>query len=158
MKRINKFMNCEELDPENVQHDPKECKDSIHQRIRFTNFANFLFQFPLASPLLIENGSFTWGEEETILKNIEFKVDQGKLAAVVGTVGSGKSSLLSALLGEMEKVAGRVNTVGKIAYVSQVSARHPNSRIQIEKLHLFAASVDPELYAARQHSVRKAIG
>lgn len=32
---------------------------------------------------------------------------------------SGKSSLLSALLGEMDKTSGRVNTVGKIAYVSQ---------------------------------------
>lgn len=74
-----------------------------------------------ASALLVENGSFTWGEEETVLKNINFKVDKGNLAAVVGTVGSGKSSLLSALLGEMEKTYGRVNTVGKIAYVSQVS-------------------------------------
>ncbi|XP_037025227.1 multidrug resistance-associated protein 1 isoform X2 [Bradysia coprophila] len=96
VKRLNKFMNCEELDPENVQHDPKE-----------------------SSSLVVENGTFSWGEEETVLKNINFKVDKGNLAAVVGTVGSGKSSLLSALLGEMEKISGRVNTVGKIAYVSQ---------------------------------------
>jgi len=32
------------------------------------------------------------------------------LVAVVGTVGSGKSSLVSAFLGEMDKVSGRVNT------------------------------------------------
>jgi len=32
------------------------------------------------------------------------------LVAVVGTVGSGKSSLVSAFLGEMEKVSGRANT------------------------------------------------
>lgn len=69
----------------------------------------------------MENGNFSWGDEETVLKNINFRVDKGKLAAVVGTVGSGKSSLLSALLGEMEKISGRVNTLGKIAYVSQVS-------------------------------------
>lgn len=69
----------------------------------------------------MENGTFSWGEEETVLKNINVRVDKGKLAAVVGTVGSGKSSLLSALLGEMERVSGRVNTLGKIAYVSQVS-------------------------------------
>lgn len=37
----------------------------------------------------------------------------------MGPVGSGKSSLISAFLGEMEKRSGRVNTVGKIAYVSQ---------------------------------------
>jgi len=32
------------------------------------------------------------------------------LVAVVGTVGSGKSSLVSSLLGEMDKVSGRANT------------------------------------------------
>ena len=35
--------------------------------------------------------------------------------AVVGTVGCGKTSLLSALLGEMEKHSGRVNT--KVSFV-----------------------------------------
>jgi ABC-type transporter Mla maintaining outer membrane lipid asymmetry ATPase subunit MlaF len=36
-------------------------------------------------------------------------VPKGSLVAVVGTVGSGKSSLLSAILGEMIKDAGDVN-------------------------------------------------
>lgn len=39
--------------------------------------------------------------------------------AVVGSVGSGKSSVVSAFLGEMERVSGVVNTNGTIAYVSQ---------------------------------------
>lgn len=33
--------------------------------------------------------------------------------AVVGAVGSGKSSLLSALLGEMNKTSGRINMNGE---------------------------------------------
>lgn len=41
------------------------------------------------------------------------------LTAVVGTVGAGKSSMLSAMLGEMVKVSGRVNTYGTIAFVPQ---------------------------------------
>ena len=41
------------------------------------------------------------------------------LVAVVGTVGSGKSSLLSALLGDMIRVRGEANIKGKIAYVPQ---------------------------------------
>ena len=37
----------------------------------------------------------------------------------MGNVGSGKSSLLSGLLGEMRLMSGNVNTVGKVAYVPQ---------------------------------------
>ena len=39
--------------------------------------------------------------------NVE--VPDGQLVAVVGSVGAGKSSLLSAILGEMEKFQGHVN-------------------------------------------------
>jgi ATP-binding cassette subfamily C (CFTR/MRP) protein 1 len=38
---------------------------------------------------------------------------------VVGSVGAGKSSLLSAMLGEMEQLAGQVELAGSLAYVSQ---------------------------------------
>ena len=43
------------------------------------------------------------------LYSINLKVPEGSLVAVVGHVGSGKSSLISALLGEMELVEGHVN-------------------------------------------------
>jgi ATP-binding cassette subfamily C (CFTR/MRP) protein 1 len=63
------------------------------------------------NPLVIENGTFSWGtDEQVILRNINLSFKQGSLVAVVGTVGSGKSSLISAFLGEMDKITGRVNT------------------------------------------------
>lgn len=43
-------------------------------------------------------------------------IPEGSLVAVVGHVGSGKSSLLSALLGEMDKLEGTVAVkVGTLA-------------------------------------------
>lgn len=82
-------------------------------------------------PVTVENGSFSWGNVEKddkgvetktyppVLKNINMHVRKNSLVAIVGTVGAGKSSVISALLGEMDKLSGRVNTVGSIAYVSQ---------------------------------------
>lgn len=67
----------------------------------------------LVDPIVVENGVFSWGgnqKEDVILRNINVRVKQASLVAVVGTVGSGKSSLLSAILGEMDKLSGRVNT------------------------------------------------
>lgn len=69
--------------------------------------------------MIIENGQFSWGEEEVTLKNINMEVKKNTLCAIVGTVGSGKSSVIQAFLGEMEKLSGRVNTVGSVAYVPQ---------------------------------------
>uniref|UniRef100_A0A8C2DR28 ABC-type glutathione-S-conjugate transporter n=1 Tax=Cyprinus carpio TaxID=7962 RepID=A0A8C2DR28_CYPCA len=46
-------------------------------------------------------------------------MQRGSLVAVVGHVGSGKSSLLSAMLGEMEKKSGHVTVSGSVAYVPQ---------------------------------------
>jgi len=70
--------------------------------------------------VVVENASFSWSREDApVLKNINISIKPGKLIAVVGQVGAGKSSLVSALLGEMEKISGRVSTIGKIAYVPQ---------------------------------------
>ncbi|KMY89969.1 multidrug resistance-associated protein 1 isoform X1 [Drosophila simulans] len=95
VNRINKFLNSEELDPNSVLHDSSK-----------------------PHPMSIENGEFSWGDEIT-LRNINIEVKKSSLVALVGTVGSGKSSVVQAFLGEMEKLAGVVNTVGKLAYVPQ---------------------------------------
>ncbi|XP_014892041.1 multidrug resistance-associated protein 5 [Poecilia latipinna] len=53
------------------------------------------------------------------LHRINLQVKTGSLVGICGSVGSGKSSLLSALLGQMTLVEGRVAASGGFAYVSQ---------------------------------------
>eukprot|EP00094_Tigriopus_californicus_P001437 TCALIF_01392-PA protein Name:"Similar to Abcc1 Multidrug resistance-associated protein 1 (Mus musculus)" AED:0.04 eAED:0.04 QI:0/0.8/0.33/0.83/1/1/6/0/1537 len=97
LKRVNRFMNAEELDPNTVSHS-KHVKDAIH----------------------IDNASFTWDRSgEPTVKNISLKIKEGSLVAIVGQVGAGKSSLISAMIGEMERTQGSINTKGKISYVPQ---------------------------------------
>ena len=45
-------------------------------------------------------------EDVKILRNVSVTINAGELVAVVGSVGSGKSSFLSAILGEMEPIDG----------------------------------------------------
>ncbi|XP_063893502.1 multidrug resistance-associated protein 1 [Helicoverpa armigera] len=98
IKRLNKFLNSDELDTNAIEHSPNE-KDQI----------------------VMEKAHFTWGDQDSdpVLKNLNLRIPRGSLVAVVGSVGSGKTSLLSALLGDMDKISGRVNIKGNIAYVSQ---------------------------------------
>ncbi|KAF9582973.1 hypothetical protein BGW38_010496 [Lunasporangiospora selenospora] len=54
-----------------------------------------------------------------VLSNINLQIPEGSLTAVVGRIGQGKSSLLSAIMGEMYKLQGAVKVYGDIAYVPQ---------------------------------------
>uniref|UniRef100_A0A3P8P779 ABC-type glutathione-S-conjugate transporter n=1 Tax=Astatotilapia calliptera TaxID=8154 RepID=A0A3P8P779_ASTCA len=50
---------------------------------------------------------------------VNLDIEPGRLVAVVGAVGSGKSSLMSALLGEMHSTKGFINIGGSLAFVPQ---------------------------------------
>eukprot|EP00002_Diphylleia_rotans_P028025 TRINITY_DN5650_c0_g1_i2.p1 TRINITY_DN5650_c0_g1~~TRINITY_DN5650_c0_g1_i2.p1 ORF type:complete len:1307 (-),score=220.17 TRINITY_DN5650_c0_g1_i2:738-4658(-) len=71
------------------------------------------------SAIQVHDASFSWDSKLPFLERIEMKVGQREIVAVVGSVGSGKSSLVEALLGRMEKLSGKVEVRGEVAYVSQ---------------------------------------
>ncbi|XP_074647217.1 multidrug resistance-associated protein 1-like isoform X2 [Tubulanus polymorphus] len=97
MKRIAKFLMDEEVDKTAVSHVPMQ-----------------------ESAIKITDGSFRWGfNEPNILTNLNLDVKRGSIIAVVGQVGSGKSSLVNAMLGELKVQSGSVNIDGSIAYVPQ---------------------------------------
>ncbi|XP_076578085.1 ATP-binding cassette sub-family C member 9 isoform X1 [Chaetodon auriga] len=56
----------------------------------------------------VTNGFFTWGSNLSTLSDINIRIPTGQLTMVVGQVGCGKSSLLLAMLGEMQTIEGRV--------------------------------------------------
>ncbi|OMJ19580.1 Metal resistance protein YCF1 [Smittium culicis] len=60
-----------------------------------------------------------YDEDTPSIKNINFNAYYGELIGIVGIVGSGKSSLVSALLGDMKKLSGDVMLRGRVAYVPQ---------------------------------------
>uniref|UniRef100_A0A665UJ55 ATP-binding cassette, sub-family C (CFTR/MRP), member 8 n=1 Tax=Echeneis naucrates TaxID=173247 RepID=A0A665UJ55_ECHNA len=68
------------------------------------------------------SGYFTWTDGLPTLCNVDIRIPFGKLTMIVGQVGCGKSSLLLAALGEMQRVSGTVvwnRKRGAVAYASQ---------------------------------------
>src|SRR5690606_18641252 len=53
------------------------------------------------------------------LYDIDLEVKHGELVMIVGRVGSGKTSLISGIIGEMRNVSGNISINGSIAYCSQ---------------------------------------
>ncbi|XP_074775010.1 ATP-binding cassette sub-family C member 6 isoform X2 [Athene noctua] len=99
LNRLAAFLNLEELNPESSSRNTSDC---------------------VQASITIRNGTFCWSKETSpCLRSINLMVPQGSLLAVVGQVGAGKSSLLSALLGELEKADGCVIMKDTAAYVPQ---------------------------------------
>ncbi|KAM9346446.1 multidrug resistance-associated protein 1 [Symphorus nematophorus] len=99
LKRLRVFLSHEELQEDSVEH--KAVASSPNS-------------------ISVVDGVFSWSRNESpTLKNLNVCIPEGSLVAVVGHVGSGKSSLLSALLGEMDKLEGTVAVKGWVAYVPQ---------------------------------------
>ncbi|XP_017637071.1 ABC transporter C family member 12-like isoform X2 [Gossypium arboreum] len=72
----------------------------------------------------IKNGNFSWDlkVERPTLSNINIDVPVGSLFAIVGGTGEGKTSLISAILGELPPDANSSVIIrGTVAYVPQVS-------------------------------------
>lgn len=78
-----------------------------------------LTEVPNTGKVGFKNASFSWNlNSETDFKlrdmNVEFK--KGKLNVIIGPTGSGKTSLLMALLGEMTKTSGEIYLPGYKSY------------------------------------------
>ncbi|XP_024965505.1 ABC transporter C family member 3-like isoform X4 [Cynara cardunculus var. scolymus] len=100
LDRIISYLNLDDLDSGLVEMLPRGCSDVAIE---------------------ITNATFSWdvSSADQVLKDINIKVDHGMKVAVCGTVGSGKSSFLSCILGEVAKVSGSIKLSGTTAYVAQ---------------------------------------
>uniref|UniRef100_A0A8C4UAW6 Canalicular multispecific organic anion transporter 1 n=1 Tax=Falco tinnunculus TaxID=100819 RepID=A0A8C4UAW6_FALTI len=76
---------------------------------------------PIAgSAVRFSEATFAWEQDGiAAIRDVTLDIAPGSLVAVVGAVGSGKSSLVSAMLGEMENIKGHINIQGSLAYVPQ---------------------------------------
>ncbi|CAM9640065.1 unnamed protein product [Bubo scandiacus] len=121
LSRLEDFLCAEDLNPEDVN----------------TNYSgNHAVGFIGASLRWEKNGL-------PVLKNLSVSIPEGSLVAVVGQVGSGKSSFLSAVLGEMEKLEGTVQRRGSVAYVSQQAWIQNDS---LQENILFGANLNRPYY------------
>ncbi|XP_042456213.1 ABC transporter C family member 10-like isoform X1 [Zingiber officinale] len=96
-------------------------------------------------PVVIQGGSFSW-EESTLkptLRNLNLVVKAKEKVAICGEVGSGKSSLLAAILGEIPKTEGKIQVSGKVAYVAQTAWIQTGS---IQDNILFGLNMDKQRY------------
>ncbi|GKV43844.1 hypothetical protein SLEP1_g51092 [Rubroshorea leprosula] len=124
LDRIASFLRLDDLQPDVIERLPRGSSDTAIE---------------------IVDGNFSWdlSTSSVTLKDVNLKVQHGMRIAVCGTVGSGKSSFLSCILGEIPKVSGTVRLCGTKAYVAQSPWIQSG---KIEENILFGKGMDRERY------------
>ncbi|KAJ7760397.1 P-loop containing nucleoside triphosphate hydrolase protein [Mycena metata] len=71
--------------------------------------------------LSITDADFRWDSRAVVptLENINLTIRKGELTGIMGRVGAGKTSLLSAIIGDMSRSEGKLTLFGSIAYAPQ---------------------------------------
>ncbi|KAJ3417589.1 Canalicular multispecific organic anion transporter 2 [Chytridiales sp. JEL 0842] len=133
INRIEEILLAEEL-----TNGPKllpSSTDNAEPAVKIDN-ATFEWDEPPGSNIKIEDSSPgklenlkkeeaaiepTAVSETFTLQNINIHIKKGSLTAIIGSVGSGKSSLLQALVGEMRRVQGDVTLRGSMGWCPQAA-------------------------------------
>ncbi|KAF9909311.1 hypothetical protein EC991_008822 [Linnemannia zychae] len=145
MKRVQNFLLMEEIDTSIIKRYSRQPKalgsGEDEEPILAVNIEEGTFSWEkqedaTTAITVVEQDNSALGERQPLLSgartqpqstvttkatltNINLRVPDGHLTAFVGRIGQGKSSLMSAIMGEMYKLHGSVSVYGDLAYVPQ---------------------------------------
>ncbi len=114
---------------------------------------DFSFQDTPAKVLLdVKDLSFGYTPEKILFKEISFTLEKGECLAIIGKNGTGKSTLLNTIAGELKQLSGEVSyhpsTLSGHFGQTNISRLDPNSTITDE-----IQSANPKLSAANVRSI-----
>lgn len=115
IRRLTRFLGCSEY-----KHELEQAANSP------SYISNGLSNFNSKDmAVIMQDATCSWycnneKEQNVVLNQVSLCLPKGSLVAVIGEVGSGKSSLLNSILGEMMLTHGSIHASGSIAYVPQV--------------------------------------
>ncbi|XP_021426877.2 multidrug resistance-associated protein 4 isoform X5 [Oncorhynchus mykiss] len=124
IRRIKNFLLLDEIERPNIRFTLEEKKDASVE---------------------IKDLICYWDKclDAPSLQNLSLTVKSEQLVAVIGPVGSGKSSLLSAILGELPHDKGVLRVKGQLTYASQQPWVFPGT---IRSNILFGKELHPQKY------------
>lgn len=136
-----------DYEQERMEEDQSEESPQERRTRRMRKSKGSVDRLMKSRQLSIINVTCHWIKDSTkpTLKKISFEAFDGELILVTGPVGCGKSSLLSAILGELPLSSGKISCSGKVVHVSQCPWVFSGT---IRSNILFGKRYDPRKYEA----------
>ncbi|XP_050740955.1 probable multidrug resistance-associated protein lethal(2)03659 [Drosophila biarmipes] len=123
IKRVQKFLQSEELEPSDSKEDFTGEGRNLEETLLRTNHPVITTEEPLHEKARLSisglNAKWDTNAPDYTLSGVNLQVHPGTLLAIVGHTGSGKSSLIQAILGELRVESGEIETSGSLSYASQ---------------------------------------
>lgn len=66
-----------------------------------------------SADIVLNNVSFSYNDDEKVLKNVNLNIEKGKVTAIVGLSGSGKTTLMKLILGFYKPTEGKITINGQ---------------------------------------------
>ena len=107
------------------------------------------------SDILLKNLSFAYGDDQTVLKDINLRFEKGKSYAIVGGSGSGKSTLLKLLLGYNTNYDGDLLIDGIQMKDIDLDSLYDNISIIQQDVFLFDSSIKDNITMFRPFDKEK---
>uniref|UniRef100_A0A8C5GGI0 ATP-binding cassette, sub-family C (CFTR/MRP), member 8 n=1 Tax=Gouania willdenowi TaxID=441366 RepID=A0A8C5GGI0_GOUWI len=111
VQKLSEFFNSEEIGDEQEPRATVTTGSSNHNQNRYQAVVStaYIYIHTVEVALSVKkDGFFSWTDGLPTLSNVDIRIPFGKLTMIVGQVGCGKSSLLLAALGEMQRMSGTV--------------------------------------------------
>lgn len=130
----------------NLRERAKELKQPTGSRI-FTGF----------NQIRIEGLSFAYPDQGPVFNNLDMKIEKGKMVAIVGESGIGKSTLIDMLMGFNEPSSGRISFDGVPLAEFDINSYRRHIGYVPQDSVLFNATVRDNLLWANENASEKEI-
>lgn len=96
---------------------------------------------PMVGSISFENVDFGYNDKQLVLKGFNFAIEPGKMVALVGETGSGKSTIINLLCRFYEPTSGSIKIDGVDYRERSLGWLHSNIGYVLQSPHLFSGTI-----------------
>lgn len=112
---------------------------------------------PLIGDIEFRDVTFRYNDKETILENFNLKIKKGQSVALVGSTGSGKSTIVNLICRFYEPVEGKILIDGKDYKDRSITWLHENLGYVLQSPHLFNGSIMENIRYGRLNATNEEV-